>query len=125
MNHYAKKRGMELVRMTAWTPVYNFFVNNQPFSLGPDTKAVFDILRRVRYMFRLDLDLSDLHEESERYISDAMMRLDSLALGNPQLKEMLQTLDSEFKEIPFEEAVELSPSIENLLREATRPPKGE
>lgn len=125
MNHYAKERGMGFVRMTAWTPVYNFFVDNQPFTLGPDTKAVFDILKRVRYMFKLDLDLSDLHEESERYVSNARMRLDSLALKNPQLKEILQKLDSEFKELQFEEPVELSSSIEDVLREATRPPKGE
>lgn len=124
MNHYAKKRGMELVRMTAWSPAYNFLVDNQPVTFGPDIKATFDILRRLRHMFKFGLDLSDLEEESEKYISAAKRKVEELK-KIPQLRQILEKVDDEFREIRFEEPVELSPGIEDVLREVTRLPNRE
>jgi len=54
INHYSKARGIESVRMTALTPTYQLSL-----PIDSDKRAMYDILRRIRYMFGVDLDLSD------------------------------------------------------------------
>ncbi|TMG06402.1 MAG: PAC2 family protein [Chloroflexi bacterium] len=77
------------------------------------TEALLDILSRA---YSLDLDMSSLHEESQRQ-SEAMN--ESVA-QNPQLQAMVAELervyDSE-KEEPAEETPELSPELEGFLKD--------
>src|SRR5206468_11834779 len=77
------------------------------------TEALLDILSRA---YSLDLDISSLHEESQRQ-REAMN--ESVA-QNPQLQAMLAELervyDSE-KKGPAEETPELSPELEGFLKD--------
>src|SRR5437870_3425289 len=77
------------------------------------TEALLDILSRA---YSLDLDISSLHEESQRQ-REAMN--ESVA-QNPQLQAMVAELervyDSE-KEGPAEETPELSPELEGFLKD--------
>ena len=102
INHYSKERGIESVRMSARTPSYQI-----PLEMPTDKRAMYDILRRIRYMFGINLDLSDLEKESEQQISDFENTLKRLYMGNPGLESQITTymeqIEDGFKELSFEE----------------------
>jgi proteasome assembly chaperone (PAC2) family protein len=106
INHYSKERGIESVRMSARTPSYQI-----PLIISGDKKAMYDILRRIRYMFGIDLDLSDLEIESKKQISDFENALGRLYLGNPELESEITTymeqIKEGFKELRFEESTKI------------------
>ena len=102
INHYSKERGIESVRMSARTPSYQI-----PVTSPSDKRAMYDILRRIRYMFGIDLDLSDLEKEIKQQISDFENALKRLYMGNPELESQITTymerIGEGFKESRFEE----------------------
>ncbi len=102
INHYSKERGIESVRMSARTPSYQI-----PLEIPTDKRAMFDILRRIRYMFGINLDLSDLEKESKEQISDFENALKQLYISDPGLEPQITTyieqIEEGFKELSFEE----------------------
>ncbi|MFC1943566.1 PAC2 family protein [Chloroflexota bacterium] len=102
INHYSKARGIESVRMSARTPSYQI-----PLTDSSDKRAMYDILRRIRCMFGINLDLSDLEKESKQQISDFENALKRLYMSNPELESQIKTymeqIEEEFKELRFEE----------------------
>jgi len=68
---------------------------------------MYDILRRIRYMFGIDLDLSDLEKESKQQITDFENALKRLYMSNPELESHITTymeqIEEGFKELSFEE----------------------
>ncbi len=102
INHYSKERGIESVRMSARTPSYQI-----PLEIPTDRRAMYDILRRIRYMFGINLDLSDLEKESKQQISDFENALKRLYIDKPELEPQITTymerIKEEFKELNFEE----------------------
>jgi len=106
INHYSKERGIESVRMSARTPSYQI-----PLTTSSDKRAMYDILRRIRYMFGINLDLSDLEKESKQQISDFENALKKLYMGNPELEPQISTymeqIEEGFVELRFEEPIEI------------------
>ncbi len=106
INHYSKERGIESVRMSAQTPSYQI-----PLTTPSDKRAMYDILRRIRYMFGINLDLSDLEKESKQQISDFESGLKRLYIGNPELEPQISTymeqIGKEFVELRFEEPTKI------------------
>ncbi len=102
IDHYSKKRGLESVRMSARTPSYEI-----PLALSADKRAIYDILRRIRYMFGIKLDLSDLEKETKQQNSDFKDALKRLYIGNPELETQITTyleqVEEGFKGLSFEE----------------------
>ncbi|MFC1847513.1 PAC2 family protein [Chloroflexota bacterium] len=102
INHYSKERGIESIRMSARTPTYQI-----PLEIPTDKRAMYDILRRIRYMFGINLDLSDLEKEISQQISDFENALKRLYVGNPELESQIITymeqIEEGFKELTFEE----------------------
>ena len=102
INHYSKERGIESVRMSARTLSYQI-----PVGISGDKRAMYDILRRIRYMFGIDLDLSDLEKESKQQISDFENALKKLCMDNPELEPQITTymeqIEEGFEELRFEE----------------------
>ncbi|MFC2072941.1 PAC2 family protein [Chloroflexota bacterium] len=102
INHYSKEKGIESVRMSARTPSYQI-----PLEIPTDKRAMYDILRRIRYMFGINLDLSDLEKESKQQISDFENALKRLYMDNPELESQITTymeqIEEGFKELRFEE----------------------
>ncbi len=106
INHYSKKRGIESVRMSARTPSYQI-----PLTTSGDKRAMYDILRRIRYMFEIDLDLSDLEKESNQQISDFENALKKLYMNNPedesQITTYMEQIEERFEELRFEEPTKI------------------
>jgi len=106
INHYSKKRGIESLRMSARTPSYQV-----PLTTYSDKRAMYDILRRIRYMFEINLDLSDLEKESKRQIADFENELKRLYMDNPdielQITTYMQQIGERFEELKFEEPTKI------------------
>lgn len=119
INHHAKNREMEFVRMSALTPAYSIVVNDQPLTMKDDTTAFLGILRRVRYMFGINLDLSDLEKESDKLISDWDSQFRNLTLENSDMSKYVEAIRDNFEEIIFQEPVQvdarLVKQVEDLL----------
>jgi len=102
INHYCKQRGIESVRMSARTPVYQL-----SFTIPSDKRAMYDILRRIRYMLGINIDLSDLEKASKQQSSDFQNALRRLCMDNPELEPQITTymeqIEEGFKEVSFEE----------------------
>lgn len=105
INHYARKRGMEFARMCATTPAYRISArgSGEPFTVEKDYKAMFDVLNRVRYMFEINLDLSDLKRESDKLISDLDSQLKDLSARDSRVSQYLERIRDNFEELNFEE----------------------
>ena len=98
---------MEYVAFYAFAPTYDFSNIAQLGStirIENDFKAWYDIMRRVKYMLRLDLDLSDLEKKSQRLIEIMDDKVEELEGVAPQLgvREYMQRLADEYAEKPFE-----------------------
>jgi proteasome assembly chaperone (PAC2) family protein len=102
INHYSKVRGIESIRMTALTPTYQI-----PITITTDKKAMYDILRRIRYMFDIDLDLSDLERGYKQQNLDIESVLKKLYITNPemvsQIENYMERIGESFEELKFEE----------------------
>jgi proteasome assembly chaperone (PAC2) family protein len=103
----AGEQGMEYVAFYAFAPTYDFSNIAQLSSsirIENDFKAWLDIMRRVNYMLRLNMDLSDLEEKSQRLIEMMDNKVEELEGVAPQLgvREYMKRLADEFVETPFE-----------------------
>ena len=105
INHHSKERGIESVRMSARTPSYQL-----SFTISSDKRAMYDILRRIRYMFGINLDLSDLEKESKRQIADFEKAIKRLCMDNPELEPQITTYMEQIRE-GFEELRFKEPTI--------------
>ena len=106
INHYCKERGIESVRMSARTPSYEL-----QLAISTDKRALYDILRRIRYMLGINLDLSDLERESKQQNSDFQDTLKRLCMDNPELEpqitKYMEQVEKEFKELRFNEPTKI------------------
>jgi hypothetical protein len=68
-----------------------------------DYRAWFELLRRVNYMFGIEIDLEELEVESEQLTSSMDQQIVDLDQQAPRLKvhEYMEQLSSEFTERPF------------------------
>jgi hypothetical protein len=114
----AERRGIEFFRFCALVPSYDFAssVPVQSVAVGEDYKAWYDLMVRLKHMFGLDLDLSDLDELSQALISDWHDKIDQLARAMPQLDvgAYMEEVYEEFTERSF---VALSDVWEDELRD--------
>jgi proteasome assembly chaperone (PAC2) family protein len=104
--HEAEARGIEAVAFYAMVPSYVFSkssVHAQQMAMNEDQKAWYDLMRRLNFMFDLDLDLSDLDTRSEALISDWAARINRLDRRMPLLgvKEYMEKVNRDFTERPF------------------------
>jgi predicted ATP-grasp superfamily ATP-dependent carboligase len=102
----AEERGIECVVFYALVPAYDFGEVSTQFTgikIERDYKAWHDLMRRLNYMFGLQIDLSDLEQRSERLMDSMAEQIEELDQKMPQLdvKEYLQEIDQEFTERPF------------------------
>jgi proteasome assembly chaperone (PAC2) family protein len=102
----AEDRDIELVAFYAMVPAYDFSQASQAIqrvSAEEDYKAWYDLMRRLDYMFGLDLDLSNLEERSEELIAAWDARIAQLKKKMPDVVEpYLDSVNQEFSEQPFD-----------------------
>lgn len=102
----AGERNMELIGFYAFVPTYDFSKISEisnTIRLENDFMAWLGVMRRVNFLLKLNIDLSDLEKRSEKLVKlvdDKVEEMDSLA---PQIgiREYMNRLSEGFEEMPF------------------------
>jgi hypothetical protein len=80
-----------------------------------DHRAFYDIMRRLRGLYSLDVDLSDLRPRYEEESTRLLESLDRVAQRNEEARRYIERVRNDYQFQPFEEPVELNSSIEGTL----------
>lgn len=102
----AEERDIELIALYAMVPAYDFSEASstvQRVSAEEDHKAWYDLMRRLDYMFDLDLDLSELESRSAKLIAAWDSRIAQLENKLPGVvKPYMEEVNEEFEERTFD-----------------------
>ena len=102
----AGEQEIEFVSFYAFVPTYEFSEFAQrgnTIRIDNDFMAWLAVMRRVNYMLKINLDLSDLEKKSRQLIRLVDTKVEELDNEAPQLgvREYLKRLSDEFTETPF------------------------
>lgn len=102
----ADRRGIEMFAFYAFVPSYDFSQESETFQgmrLESDSRAWYEVMRRLNVMFGLSLDLSDLQERSDELMAAMNDKMAELEQKMPQLhvRSYLDRVDENFDELPF------------------------
>ncbi len=115
---------IDIFRLGAMAPMYPFLTrDSDPLGISKDHRAYYDIMRRVKAMFKLDIDLSELITLGDRESRELQQALEKLADSNPDAKEVIDRVRSDYNYNPFEETVELDPALDRALEDILRNPR--
>ena len=115
---------IDIFRLGAMAPMYPFLTrDSDPLGISKDHRAYYDIMRRVKAMFKLDIDLSELITLGDRESRELQQALEKLADSNPDAKEVIDRVRSDYNYSPFEETVELDPALDRALEDILRNPR--
>lgn len=105
----AGEQGMEYISFYAFVPTYDFSdvaqVENS-IRIENDYSAWLGVMRRVNHLLKLDIDLSDLEEKSEKLRKMLDEKVEEIDNKAPQLgmKAYMKHLSDEFNETAFNPA---------------------
>jgi proteasome assembly chaperone (PAC2) family protein len=103
----AGERGVEYAGLYAFVPNYDFSgseAEGNSIRIETDFMAWLGVMRRVNYYLKLDLDLSDLEEKSEKLVKLMDDKIDEIDRTAPQfgVREYLNRVAEDFSETTFE-----------------------
>jgi hypothetical protein len=125
MAHYLYPQ-FEVIRLGAMAPMYPFLsIGNDPVGISRDHRSFYDIMRRIRVMFKLDLSLTELLTLGEAESRELEETLERIGSSNPGAKEIIDRVRSDYEYNPFVEAVELGPTLDKALEDILRNTPGE
>lgn len=112
---------IEMFRIGAMAPMYPFVTgNNEPVGISRDHRSFYDIMRRLKSMFKLDIDLNELEVLGRNESEELQSRLDRISSTNPEAKQLIEGARTDFALTPYEEPVELDPSLDKTLDDILR-----
>ena len=102
----AEFHGVEYFAFYAFVPMYDFSQLSQRMqgiSIENDYKAWYDLMRRLNYMFHLDIDLSDLSHRSDELMTSMAAKIDELEKATPHMpvRAFVDKLSDGFTEMSF------------------------
>ncbi len=102
----AGERAIEYAGLYAFVPSYDFSGEEDEgngIRIETDFTAWLDVMRRVNYFLKLNLNLSDLEEKSEKLRALMETKVEELDNASPQLnlRAYFQKLSEEYTEVPF------------------------
>jgi proteasome assembly chaperone (PAC2) family protein len=102
----AGDQDIEYVGLYALVPAYDISPIahiGSSLRLESDYLAWLGVLRRIKYMLKLNLDLSDLEKKSRQLVKMMDEKIEEIEREAPQLKlrEKLEEISAGFKETPF------------------------
>lgn len=104
----AENEELEFIEFYGFVPAYDFSQSNQSMmqqgiSIENDFKAWYDISQRLKHMFKLDMDLAELYEQSEEMILALDDKIEEIIEKMPQLniRDYMDKLQTEFNELSF------------------------
>ena len=107
---------VEMVRVGAMAPMFPFSGGSGgQLGITTDHRAFYDIMRRLRALYSLDIDLSDLRPRYEEEAERLQESLDRVAQRNDEARRYIERVRGEHNFMPFEEPIELPPGIEGTL----------
>ena len=117
---------IRMFRMGAMAPMYPFMTsNNNQLGITQDHRAYYDILRRLRSLFKLDMDLSELEQMGSRESQELLDNLERLGRTNSEAKQIIDQVRLDYQYTPYVEPVNLDPALEgaleNILRDIAEP----
>ena len=112
---------IEMFRMGAMAPMFPFVTgDNEQVGISRDHRSFYDIMRRIRAMFKLDLDLAELRALGDSESKELEERLDMISSSNPDAKQLIDGTRTDYSFTPFEESVDLDPSLDKTLEDILR-----
>ena len=112
---------LEMFRIGAMAPMFPFVTsNNEQVGITRDHRSYYDIMRRIKSMFNLDMDLAEIQTLGDNESKELQERLDKIASSNPDAKQLIDGAISDFTFTPFVEHVELDPSLDRTLDDILR-----
>lgn len=118
MNH-AAQRNLEVVRMSARVPAYSITDENGPLVIRTDYRAFLDILIRIKSMFEINIDLSDLERRSEELTTEWRQMFDNLR-KNPDINHYLESVEQRYDVQQSEESDNMDPRLRAELNQILR-----
>ena len=102
----AEDEGIEYFTLYGLVPLYDFSELSprlEAFGIDHDYRAWYDVMRRVAYMFGLDLDLSDLEHRSHKLVATCEEEIQELMEKAPHahIDAYLEKVRDEFEPVPF------------------------
>ena len=98
---------MKMVRLGAMAPMYPFLnSSNEPVGITRDHQAYYDIMRRVRAMLGLDLDLDDLVALAKNECQELQRTLERIGSSNPRAKQLIDQAKADYTVNPFVDPLE-------------------
>ena len=117
---------LRVFRLGAMAPMYPFTTqNNQQVGIVTDYRSFFDIMRRIKAMFGLDIDLTDLETRGNVESQRLAETLGRIANANSNAKEIIDRVRAEYSFEPFRNPVELDPGLDRALDDILRSPPEE
>ncbi len=113
--HY-QRPDLEMLRIGAMAPMFPFSGGSGgQLGITTDHRAFYDIMRRLRALYSLNIDLADLRPRYEEEASRLQESLDRLAETNEEARSYIERVRNEYHFMPYEEPVELDAGLEGTL----------
>ena len=117
---------IQIFRMGAMAPMYPFMTsNNNQLGITQDHRAYYDILRRLRSLFKIEMDLSELEQLGNRESQELLDNLERLGRSNSEARQIIDQVRLDYQYTPYVEPVDLDPALdqalENILRDIGEP----
>ncbi len=107
---------VELFRLGSMAPAYAFLTSDkEPVAIVRDHRSFYDIMRRLKALFELDIDLTDLKTKGEAESNRLKETLDKIASSNSTASEIIKRARVEYKFTPYIEHVKLAPELDKTL----------
>ena len=111
----------EMLRIGAMAPMYPFLTSdNDPVGINLDHRSFYDIMRRLKSMFDLEIDLSELLSLGETESQKLVETLEKIAETNPTAKDLIERAKTDFSFVPFETTVHMDPALNSALEDILR-----
>ena len=109
---------VEMFRMGAMAPMYPFLTSgNEQLGISRDHRSFYDIMRRLKAMFKLDLDLSELQDRGVSESSELENALERASGNSAEAKQIIEQVRNDYQYTPFEDPVELDPALDRTLED--------
>ena len=107
---------LDVFRLGAMAPMYPFLSsNNDPIGIARDHRAYYAIMKRLKSMFKLEIDLSDLVSMGESESEKLRETLEQISSSNSKAKEIIDKARTDYVVTPFEETIDLDPGLDRAL----------
>ena len=112
---------LEMFRIGAMAPMYPFVTaDNEQVGIPRDHRSFYDIMRRLKAMFKLDIDLAELETLGKNDSEELQRRLDRISSTNPEAKQLIEGARTDYGFTLFEEPVDLDPCLDKTLDDILR-----